>query len=161
MVIPDILGTIAEIVITIAALMGVIVVFNPSRSREMYYRIQWVFTVALIVLAALLAPHLLIGFSDSPAIVFGLPLGFPGAGYFCILGFGLWQQASGLTTKTVQTFFRVLFLCATAGIAVSLLLSSADVLVPRLPQMLILGAAWAIVIVTMGFVSSIRVGTDT
>ncbi len=163
MEIPDIFGTIAEIIITMAGFMGVVVAFSQSQSKpqEMYFRIQWTFAVTLVALVALLAPHLLIGFSGSQTIVYGLPLAFFGLSSFFILGFGLWQQISGKTTRTAPTFVQRSLITISVFVAVSLLLSAANVLIPRIPEMLIFGSMWSIFMITTAFVSSIWQGMNT
>jgi hypothetical protein len=159
--IPAILGTIAEIVITMAGFMGVIVAFNTKgiRAEETYYRIQWTFALSLVVIMALLSPHFLIGLSGSPAIVFGVPLAFFGIALALLVCLGLWQQATGKTSRTGSIYLRAMFLLITGVVLVALILSAFDVLIPRLPEMLVLGSIWSICLIAFGFVSSVWQGT--
>ncbi len=158
--IPEILGTITEIVVTMAGFMGVIVAFNRNEhwGKEVFYRIQWTFSLSLVVVVALLSPHFLIGFSDEPSVVFGIPLVFFGLALVFLLYLGLWQQRTGKTGRTGSGVSRALLVLATIGLLIALLLSGFDTLIPRRPEMLVLGSIWSICLIAFGFISSIWQG---
>lgn len=160
---PEILGTVAEIVITMAGFMGVIVAFNWQgvRARETYYRIQWTFALALVVLVALLAPHILVDFSDAPSIVLGLPLAFLGIAYIPIIALGLWQQATGKTVRTGSKLLQGLLFLVTGLVLVTLFLSALDIVIPRSTGVLVLAAVWSICLMAFNFITSIWQGTLT
>ena len=158
---PEILGTVAEIVITMAGFMGVIVAFNWQgvRAKETYYRIQWTFALALVVLIALLAPHILIDFSDSPSIVLGLPLAFLGLAFLPIIALGLWQQRTGKTVRTGSKLLQGFLFFVTGLVLITLFLSAFDIVIPRSTGVLILASVWSICLMAFNFITSIWQGT--
>ena len=161
--VPEILGTVAEIVITMAGFMGVIVTFGRtgSQAREAYYRIRWTFALSLAVVVALLSPHFLVGFSDEYAVVFGLPLAFFGFALAFLTFLGFWERRKGRTIRTASKPFLLLLYLATVTVIVALLLSAFDLVIPRRHEMLVLGSVWAICLIAFTFTSSVWQGATS
>ena len=73
----DALPTIAEVAITMAGFMGVLLAFRPSGSawsRDEIVRAQGVFTTTAVVVLCGFLPFGVAGLSESPAIAWGVPL---------------------------------------------------------------------------------------
>jgi hypothetical protein len=111
----------------------------------------------MVALVSVLLPYVLIGFSESPQIVWGIPLLLFGLANCGVLVLGMYGIKAGpvesVTKSDTSTY--VLLLIAVV-ITIALLLSGIDLIVPQIPEMLILGAIWAITMAAWGFVSSIK-----
>lgn len=159
--IPDILQTLAEIIVALAGFMGVIVVFGSRgvSGEELFYRIRWTFLHCMVAVIAILLPYVLIGFASTSQIVWGIPLIFFGLANCGVLILGMYGIGSGpveSVSKTYISTYALLFVSIT--VTVLLLLSGFNILVPQIPEMLILGAIWSMCMGGYGFISSIKRG---
>ncbi len=159
MVVPDVLQTIAELTVTLAGFMSVIVVFSNKQvsGPELFFRIRWTFVQCMVVVVSVLLPYVLVGFSTASQVVWGIPLVFFGLANIGILILGMYGVEAGpVQTVSSATTYSVLIISIV--ITASLLLSGFDLLVPRIPEMLILGAIWSMCVGAWGFISSIERG---
>ena len=161
MIIPDILQTIAEITVTLAGFMGVIVVFSTQKvsGSELYFRIRWTFMQCMVVVISVLLPFVLVGFSSSPQVVWGIPLIFFALANAGILFLGMYGIEAG-PVKSASVALTYAALAVSILITISLLLSGLNILIPQIPEMLVLGAIWFMCMAAWGFMSSIKRGLE-
>ena len=162
MVIPEVLQTIAEITVTLAGFMGVILAFSSNKvpGSELFFRIAWTFFQCFVVVVAVLLPYVLVGFSESAHIVWGIPLLFLGVLNLLTIILGLYSIRSG-PVQAVGRIYNYVLAAISFLFGVSLLLAGFDLVLPRIPEMLILGALWSTCMGAYGFVMSIKRGLDS
>jgi hypothetical protein len=155
----DILGTIAEIAITLAGFTGLIAVFRPHRpwSEQEIARLQTIVAACFACMISALLPFGLVGYTDRPSVLWGLPLGA-----FAILHIGILSylylryrqrrfRPSGLVSRVV--------LSANGLFSVTLLLAASGVLIEPSAGLLVLACTWGIVFPAIGFALTFVVAT--
>ena len=144
----DVLPTFAEISVTILGFAGVILAFRPatagSWSREELIRIRPLLSVPGLVLVLSLLPFGLAGFTDSPAVVWGVPLLLYGIDSIVNLALTLNRLRRGEVafTHRARGLAIVWAQFAAAGVA---LLSGAGIFLPYSPGLLVLLLGWSVV----------------
>jgi hypothetical protein len=137
----DALPTIAEIAITFAGFVSVALAFRPSTtvwSEAEAIRIQGFFiTTATVVLCAFL-PFGLIGLSNSPAIVWGVPLCFYAVTGIYQNAFFSRKIASGAAIITAPSKATIPSLVVSAALQLLALLSGLGLVFPYSAGLLVL-----------------------
>lgn len=147
----DILGTIAEIAITLAGFTGLIGVFRPHRpwSEQEVARLQTIVAACFTCMLAALLPFGLAGYTERPAILWGLPLGTFAILQIAILGYLYLRYRQGAFRPSGVTSWAVLG--ANAVLSVLFLLSASGVLIQPSAGLLVLACTWGIVFPAIGF----------
>jgi hypothetical protein len=144
----DILPTLAEISVTVAGFTAVLVAFRPASagqwSKAELVRVRAALILPGHVLVLSLLPFGLAGFTQAPAVVWGLPLLVFGIVGFALLARTISEVLRGdfqLTSRPVGT----LLITVSVVINIVALLSGAGLLFPYSPGLLVLALAWTLV----------------
>ena len=145
----DSLPTVAEIAITLAGFIGLIVVFKPvsaaSWSDEERARVVFVLILCSLILVCALLPFALSGFHWSEAAIWGLPLLIFGAGnLFLNVSMLLRIRAKRIIIHFPWISWPIL--SAWILLNFSLLLSGLGLFLPFSSGMLLLGMLWSLLI---------------
>jgi hypothetical protein len=154
----DVLPTLAEISVTVAGFTAVIVAFRPGSagqwSKAELVRIRSVLLLPGQVLVLSLLPFGLAGFSQSPAVLWGLPLLLLGGVGFTFVARTIFEIRHGdfhFTSRPVGTV-----LLAVSVVTNTLaLLSGAGLLLPYSSGLLVLVLCWLLVCTAVVLVSMI------
>jgi hypothetical protein len=127
---------------------GVLVAFRPASagtwSKDELVRIRAVLLIPGAVLVFSLFPFGLAGFSESPAVVWGLPLVTYGVFGFCFIARTLFEIIRGdfrLTSRPVGA----LLIAVAVVVNALLVLSGVGVLIPFSPGLLVFALSWNLV----------------
>lgn len=145
----DSLPTVAEIAITLAGFIGLIVVFKPvsaaSWSEEERARVLFVLIVCSLILVCALLPFALSGFTLPEAAVWGVPLVLFGAGnLFLNVTMLLRIRAKRIVIQFPWISWPIL--SAWILLNLSLLMSGLGLLFPFSSGLLLLGMLWSLLI---------------
>lgn len=155
----DILGTIAEIAITLAGFTGLIAVFRPHRpwSGQEVTRLQTIVAACFACMSAALLPFALAGFSEDPRIVWGLPLAAFAVMQIGILAY-LYLRYRQRTFRPSGVVSRVV-LGADTLVSLVFLLAAFGVLLEPTAGLLVLACTWGVAFPAVGFVLTFVVVT--
>jgi hypothetical protein len=145
----DSLPTVAEIAITLAGFIGLIVVFKPvsatAWSDEERARIIFVLILCSLILLCALLPFALSGFQLSEATIWGVPLLLFGAGnLFLNAGMLLRIRAKRIVIQFPWVSWPILSTWILLNLLV--LLSGLGYLLPFSSGLLLLGMLWSLLI---------------
>ena len=145
----DSLPTVAEIAITLAGFIGLIVVFKPvsaaSWSDEERARVVFVLILCSLILVCALLPFALSGFKLSEAAVWGVPLVLFGAGnLFLNVTMLLRIRAKRIFIQFPWISWPIL--SAWILLNLFLLMSGLGLLLPFSSGLLLLGMLWSLLI---------------
>ncbi len=156
----DALPTIAEIAVTLAGFTGILFAIQAtgaSRTPGQSDRILAVLTIPAQVLVCSLLPFALVNLSDSPRVIWGIPLcthalvgGFQVVRTFVRLAAGearlTWPRAAYLSL-VVAAFLQLLALASGLGL-----------MFPYSPGILVLGLIWSLLSAGFALVTAVIAG---
>jgi hypothetical protein len=144
----DVLPTLAEISVTVVGFTGVLVAFRPASagtwSKDELVRIRAVLLIPGAVVVFSLLPFSLAGFSESAAVVWGLPLVAYGVFGFCFVARTLFEIIRGDFRLTSQPV-GALLIAVSVVVNALLVLSGVGVLIPFSPGLLVFALSWNLV----------------
>ena len=145
----DALPAVAEIAITLAGFIGLIVVFKPvsaaSWSDEERARVGFVLILCILILVCSLLPFALDGLRLSEAITWGLPLFIFSAGnLFLVANMLIRVKAKRVRIQFPLISWPILF--AWIVLNITLLFSSVGLLLPFSSGLLLMGLLWNLMI---------------
>ena len=144
----DILPTLAEISVTVVGFTGVLVAFRPASagawSKAELVRIRAVLLNPGAVLVWSLLPFGLSGFSDSPVVVWGVPLLSYGIFGFTFIARTILEVLRGDFRFTSQPV-GVLLIAVAVVVNTLVVLSGVGILIPFSPGLLVIALSWSLV----------------
>ena len=152
----DALPTVAEIAITLAGFIGLIVVFKPvsaaSWSDEDRARVVFVLILCSLILLCALLPFALSGLFQSDAVIWGAPEILFGSGnLFLILNmlFRIHAKRINIEFPLLSWPILLIWLLVTA----SILLSGLGLIWPFSAGLLLMGMLWSLLIGTITLIA--------